>query len=398
VGSDRTVDFYGLASTLLVTISLIFGIGESSMMTNNNIVEIKAVDKYFHDYPVLQQINLDIKSGEFLTLLGPSGCGKTTLLRLLSGFETPSHGTILLNGKTLCDKAPEERHVNMVFQSYALFPHMTVFDNVAFGLKCRHLPPSEITERVDRVLRMVKLLELKSRKPHQLSGGQQQRVAIARAVVNEPLVLLLDEPLSALDYGLRKSMRVELKALQRQLGITFVFVTHDQEEALSMSDRVVVMNHGRIEQIGTPRNVYEKPSNLYVAQFVGETNIFETEVLQIQDNKLLVTIEGKEYWLNNHRGLKERQKICVVVRPEDLRSWDNTEVTEMDTEQMFRATVEQVIYKGSTVDLILRTASGKRLAATEFFDEDDEDLDFKRGEQVWVEWTLGWEVVLPHDE
>lgn len=368
------------------------------MMTDNNIVEIKTVNKYFHDYPVLNQINLEIKSGEFLTLLGPSGCGKTTLLRLISGFDSPTSGSILINGKDVRGKAPEERHVNMVFQSYALFPHMTVFENVAFGLRCKHVARHEIVERVEKVLRMVKLDDLKARKPYQLSGGQQQRVAIARAVVNEPLVLLLDEPLSALDYSLRKSMRVELKALQRQLGITFVFVTHDQEEALSMSDRVVVMNHGRIEQIGTPRNVYEKPSNLYVAQFIGEANIFETNVLAVKDKKIAITIEGNEYWVESHREFQVGQKVSMVVRPEDLRSWDDTEVEDTDTSQMFRATVEQVIYKGSTVDLILRTASGKSLAATEFFDEEDENLDFKRGESVWVEWPLGWEVVFPHAE
>jgi len=364
---------------------------------SSNVVEIRDVYKYYNDQEVLSNIHLDIKSGEFLTLLGPSGCGKTTLLKLISGSETPSRGSIFINGKDVSRVDPERRHVNMVFQNYALFPHMSVYDNIAFGLKCKGVSKEEIAERVQRILQFVKLERLQNRKPHQLSGGQQQRVAIARAVINEPLVLLLDEPLSALDYRLRQNMQLELKALQRQLGITFVLVTHDQEEALSMSDRVVVMNEGSIEQVGTPRNVYEKPSNLYVAQFVGETNIFNTEIIAVEGKKMQVEIEGIIYSLNNDKNFQVGQKVSIIVRPEDLRSWDNTEVD--DTTGMVPATVEQVIYKGCTVDLILKTHhSGKRLSATEFFNEDDENLDFKRGESVWVEWMIGWEVVLPHEE
>lgn len=362
---------------------------------NTNIVEIRNLNKRYHDELVLENINLDIKSGEFLTLLGPSGCGKTTLLRLLSGFEDSTSGQIIIAGKDVAGIPPEGRHVNMVFQNYALFPHMTIFDNIAFGLRCKGVPKDEINQRVIEALQIVKLEKLQFRKPHQLSGGQQQRVAIARAVVNKPLVLLLDEPLSALDYGLRKNMQLELKALQRQLGITFVLVTHDQEEALSMSDRVVVMNDGCIEQIGTPRNVYERPINLYVANFIGVANIFDTEVLNVQDKKIQIRVEDHLFWVNNDRGFERGQKVHVVVRPEDLRSWDDTEVD--DTSDMIPAIVEQVIYKGSTVDLILKTKNGKRLSATEFFDEEDENLDFKLGESVWLEWTLGWEVVLPYD-
>lgn len=370
---------------------------ESSAMTSPNVVEIHDVYKYFNDQEVLTRIHLDIKSGEFLTLLGPSGCGKTTLLKLISGSEDPSSGTIFINGKNVSGVAPEHRHVNMVFQNYALFPHMTVFENIAFGLKCKKIQKAEIEERVNHILQIVKLERLRNRKPHQLSGGQQQRVAIARAVVNKPLVLLLDEPLSALDYRLRRNMQIELKSLQRQLGITFVLVTHDQEEALSMSDRVVVMNDGFIEQVGSPRSVYEKPNSLYVANFVGETNMFNTEVIAADEKKMQVEIEGLIFTLNNEKGFRVGQKVSVVVRPEDLRSWDNTEVD--DKTGMIPAMVEQVIYKGCTVDLILRTHhSGQRLSATEFFNEDDENLDFKRGESVWVEWMLGWEVVLPHEE
>jgi spermidine/putrescine transport system ATP-binding protein len=362
-----------------------------------NIIEIKQVKKWFGENQVLSDINLEIKAGEFLTLLGPSGCGKTTLLRLISGFDNPSTGSIFIDGIDVSGIAPEQRYVNMVFQSYALFPHMNVFDNIAFGLRCKGLPKKEIQARVERILARVHLTQLKNRKSHQLSGGQQQRVAIARAVVNEPLVLLLDEPMSALDHGLRKNMRIELKNLQRELGITFVLVTHDQEEALSMSDRVVVMNDGFIEQIGTPRRIYEKPANLYVAQFIGQTNIFETVVLAADAKEIAIEIEARKFKLPNKRGLQQGQKVKVIIRPEDLRSWDRSELEAKEVEQLIPAKVEEVIYKGSTVDLILRTPSGKKIASTEFFDEDDEELDFNIGESVWIEWMIGWEVVLPDD-
>jgi spermidine/putrescine transport system ATP-binding protein len=361
-----------------------------------NIIELKNISKHFAEHQVLSNINLEVKNGEFLTLLGPSGCGKTTLLRLLSGFETPSNGSIMIDSKDVAGLPPHLRHVNTVFQSYALFPHMTVFENVAFGLRCKRLAKDEIEQRVAEALRMVKLDTLAHRKPHQLSGGQQQRVAIARAVVNKPLVLLLDEPLSSLDYRLRKAMQIELKQLQNQLGITFIFVTHDQEEALSMSDRVVVMQDGYIEQVGTPREVYEEPCSLRVAQFIGEANIFDTKIISIDNKYLQVAVEGKAFTLKNRRDYRTGQQVHVVVRPEDLQVWSPSEVT--DTTDMFQATVEQVIYKGCTVDLMLRLLSGKKLLATQFFNEDDEKLDFSFGENVWVHWFPGWEVILPHDD
>lgn len=364
-------------------------------MFSNNIIEIKDVAKFFHGDVALKNINLEVKAGEFLTLLGPSGCGKTTLLRLISGFETADHGQVLVNGKRMKGLAPNERRVNTVFQNYALFPHMTVFENVAFGLRCKKHPEKEIKARVQEILKIVRLDGLAQRKPAQLSGGQQQRVAIARAVVNKPLVLLLDEPLSALDYSLRKQMQIELKNLQRQLGITFVFVTHDQGEALSMSDRVVVMNHGEIEQIGTPRQVYEQPANLHVATFIGEANVFDTEVLKVQGDLLHVRIEGKEFVLERPRGLKAGDRVNTIIRPEDIRVWDKREMERQDARNMLIARVEQVIYKGSTVDLILRSEAGKKILATEFFDEDDENLFFEEGEKVWIEWMMGWEAFLP---
>ncbi len=362
---------------------------------NENIIEVRGVSKHFHNHLVLDEINLQIKNGEFLTLLGPSGCGKTTLLRLLAGFEVPDKGSIWLKQKEVTHTPPEIRHVNMVFQSYALFPHMTVAQNVAFGLRCQKMPANLITEKVNEALAMVKLDIFASRKPAQLSGGQQQRVAIARAVINQPLVLLLDEPFSALDYSLRKTMRIELKELQRRLGITFVFVTHDQEEALSMSDRIVVMNQGQIEQMGTPRDVYEEPKNIFVAKFIGEANIFETKITKSNPQEVEVAIENKNFHCQNKKQLESDQFIHVIVRPEDIRVWQQREVT--DSSQMLPGRVEQVIYKGSTVDLIVRLESGKLIAASEFFDEDDEKLEYAVGEKVFVHWASGWEVLIPYD-
>ncbi|MGE3919574.1 MAG: spermidine/putrescine ABC transporter ATP-binding protein PotA [Gammaproteobacteria bacterium] len=363
-----------------------------------NIIEFKNVTKHYDDVCVLENINLAIKQGEFITLLGPSGCGKTTLLRLISGFENPDDGHIFLNGQNIQQFPPHQRLVHTVFQSYALFPHMSVFENIAFGLTCRKVPTDEINAKVSNVLKMVKLEHLAKRKPTQLSGGQQQRVAIARAVVNQPLALLLDEPLSSLDYRLRKTMQIELKQLQRKLGITFVFVTHDQEEALSMSDRVVVMHGGKIQQIGTPRDVYENPQNLSVASFVGEANIFDAQVLHATEREFTVRIEELELKLFNRNHVHTSEKVFVVIRPEDIRVWSQNEITAEESKSMLTGTVEEVIYKGTTVDLMVRLSSNKIIAATEFFDEDDEKLEYGIGEPVWVNWLPGWEVILPHDE
>ena len=356
------------------------------------IITLTGVSKQFDDQEALKNIRLDIIDGEFFTLLGPSGCGKTTLLRLLSGFETPSSGQVFINGRDVTASPPEKRHVNMVFQSYALFPHMTVFQNVAFGLQCQQCPPHEIEPRVIEALKRVKLAEYRHRKPHKLSGGQQQRVAIARAIVNEPLVLLLDEPLSALDYSLRKEMRIELQALQRRLGIPFILVPHDQEEALSMSDRIAVMNHGVIEQVGAPRNVYEEPNNLFVTNFIGEANIFHSTVITANEAFMEVNIAGYPFALENPTGFKAGQKVNIIIRPEDLEAWDKNEIDENET--LIPGKVVEVIYKGSTVDLVIKLENGQLISTTEFFDETDEDLEYEIGETVYVNWKIGWEVVL----
>jgi spermidine/putrescine transport system ATP-binding protein len=366
-------------------------------LSQDPIITLTGISKHFDQQSILKSLDLDIYDGEFLTLLGPSGCGKTTLLRILSGFEAPDSGVITIKGQDITSTPPERRHINMVFQSYALFPHMNVFDNIAFGLRCQNVPIANIKQQVQQVLSMVKLEPYAKRKPQQLSGGQQQRVAIARAVVNRPLVLLLDEPLSALDYHLRRSMRVELKKLQRQLGITFILVTHDQEEALSLSDRVVVMNHGCIEQVGSPRAIYETPNSLYTAQFIGDANIFRCQVMNTIDDTIEVVIAEVCVHFKNRRQYQPSDWVNVIIRPEDIQVWNVREVDADDEHEFLPATVSEVIYKGSTVDLIVILSNGQSVAATEFFDEDDEDLEYEIGEKVLLQWQPGWEVVLPDE-
>lgn len=362
-----------------------------------NVVELRGINKTINDLEILENINLEVQEGEFLTLLGPSGCGKTTVLRLISGFEDPTQGSIFIDGKDVSGLPPHQRHAHTVFQSYALFPHMTVFENVAFGLRCQNVPAQEIESRVADVIKMVKLERYLHRKPGSLSGGQQQRVAIARAAVNRPRVLLLDEPLSALDYRLRKTMQLELKHLQRTLGITFIFVTHDQEEALSMSDRIVVMQEGCIEQIGTPRQVYEEPQNLNVAKFIGEVNIFDGEIQAVgNNNQIMVNVLGKTRAAKSSRTFTTGQPVHVLIRPEDVRVWGQPEVS--DSSDMFAGVVEDVNYKGTTVDLMVRLENNRLISATEFFDEDDDRLEYKLGEKVWISWTPGWEVILPYEQ
>ncbi|EDM48617.1 spermidine/putrescine ABC transporter ATP-binding protein PotA [Marinobacter algicola] len=354
------------------------------------LLSLKNVSKAFDDKTVLNSLDLDILDGEFITLLGPSGCGKTTLLRLMAGFEQPDTGAVSLSGHDITHAAPEHRPLNTVFQNYALFPHMSVYDNVAYGLKMEKRPRDEIRQRVDDVLAMVQLQDFARRKPHQLSGGQQQRVAIARAVVKRPQLLLLDEPLSALDYKLRRTMQVELKRLQRELGITFVFVTHDQEEALSMSDRVVVLKDGAIQQLGTPREIYERPANLFTARFVGETNLFPGYLTSVENDGITLDILGLSRTLQRPGfTLREGEQVNVLLRPEDIRV-----LAPEDEKGLARQIVERN-YKGSTLDSVIHLEDGTEVLASEFFDEDDPTFDYKLGEPVRVSWVDGWEWLLP---
>ncbi|CAE1145214.1 spermidine/putrescine ABC transporter ATP-binding protein PotA [Serratia sp. Tan611] len=360
------------------------------------LVELKALSKGFDGKTIISDLDLTINHGEFLTILGPSGCGKTTVLRLIAGLEDVDSGQIVLDGLDITDIPAEHRHVNTVFQSYALFPHMTVFDNVAFGLRMQKTPAAEITPRVEEALRMVQLEAFAQRRPSQLSGGQQQRVAIARAVVNKPKVLLLDESLSALDYKLRKQMQNELKALQRKLGITFVFVTHDQEEALTMSDRIVVMREGRIEQDGTPREIYEEPRNLFVASFIGEINIFDATVLQrIDAQRVRANVEGRECDIYASLPVSAGQRLKVLLRPEDLRVEEINGAEQVDG---LIGYVRERNYKGMTLDSVVELENGKIVMVSEFFNEDDPDVDHSLNQKMAVTWVESWEVVLADED
>ena len=360
------------------------------------LVELINLNKSYDGQLVLKNINLTIYNGEFLTLLGPSGCGKTTTLRLIGGFEMPDSGDVLIKGTPVTALPPNKRHVNTVFQSYALFPHMSVYNNVAFGLKMAGIKKAEIRERVMEVLEVVKLTNYADRKPSQLSGGQQQRVAMARALVNKPDVLLLDEPLSALDAKLRVQMQKELKLIQQKLGISFILVTHDQEEALSISDRVVVMNEGEIQQVGRPKEVYEEPQNLFTARFVGDINIFDAVVVDIEEGAVVADVEGYRCHVDNKRPMHVGETFKLLLRPEDMRVEKLSE--EPDTVGLLVGNVEMKTYKGATLDSVIVLENGKRVMASEYFDEEDEDFDYQINERVSIGWVKGWEVILPNED
>ena len=303
-------------------------------MENNRLIELKNVSKEFDGELALNDVSLYVRDGEFLTLLGPSGCGKTTLLRIIAGFTVPTSGKVIMAGEDMSRVPPHKRKVNTVFQKYALFPHLNVFDNVAFGLKIKKTPKADIAERVEKMLELVNLKGYGKRYIDQLSGGQQQRVAIARALVNEPKVLLLDEPLGALDLKLRKEMQVELKRMQQQLGITFIYVTHDQEEALTMSDTIVVMRDGVIQQIGTPTDIYNEPKNPFVADFIGESNI--VPALMLDDYK--VRMRGNIFACVD-KGFGRNKEVDAVIRPEDI------DIVAPD-EARIKGTVASVVFMG----------------------------------------------------
>ncbi len=314
---------------------------------SNHLIEFKNVYKQFDTTEALNDINLYIDSNEFLTLLGPSGCGKSTLLRLIAGFEEPTEGSILFEGKDLISIPPYKRPINTVFQKYALFPHMDVYENIAFGLKIKKMDKKEIDKKVMRVLELVNLKSFRDRSVDSLSGGQQQRIAIARAIVNEPSVLLLDEPLAALDLKLRQGMQIELKNMQKELGITFVYVTHDQEEALTMSDTIVVMKEGKIQQIGTPVDIYNEPKNAYVANFIGESNIIDG----IMNEDFSVTFLGRNFECVD-KGFEINEPVDVVIRPEDI-------IISDENPDILNGIVESVTFKGVHYEMIVNTGEFK---------------------------------------
>ena len=311
------------------------------MLEKTHLIDLENISKEFDGTTVLSDINLYVRKKEFVTLLGPSGCGKTTMLRIIGGFEYPTTGTVYFEGKNITELPPYKRRVNTVFQKYALFPHLNVQDNIAFGLKLRKVPKDEITRRVDRMLDLVNLSGYNKRHVDQLSGGQQQRIAIARALVNEPEVLLLDEPLGALDLKLRKEMQLELKSMQQRLGITFIYVTHDQEEALTMSDTIVVMREGHILQIGDPKGIYDEPVNAFVADFIGESNILRGTMIKDE----LVHFAGHDFACVDE-GFGENVPVDVVIRPEDIL------IGGEDIGQIV-GTVKSVLFKGVHYEMMI---------------------------------------------
>jgi spermidine/putrescine transport system ATP-binding protein len=327
-------------------------------------VQLRSLTKRFDEHLAVDSIDALINAGEFFSLLGPSGCGKTTTLRMIAGFERPTSGEILLDGDDVANTPPHERNVHTVFQNYALFPHLNVFDNIAFGLRRHKVAKDEIRQRVEESLRLVELQGLGGRRPRQLSGGQQQRVALARALVLRPAVLLLDEPLGALDAKIRKQLRVELKALQEEVGITFVFVTHDQEEALSMSDRVAVMNNARIEQIGSPDEVYENPSTVFVADFLGVSNLMDAEPIAWGQDECTVRIG--EFSLRAACGeTASRGPVKIVARPERLRLLDHDGSSGAEPRaNCLPGIVDRTIYVGATRQVIVRLATGAVMQAS----------------------------------
>jgi spermidine/putrescine transport system ATP-binding protein len=360
-------------------------------------IELSGVAKEFHsrhgNVQAVAQVDLSILAGEFFSLLGPSGCGKTTTLRMIAGFEEPTRGEILLYGEDVTDVPPSRRDVNLVFQSYALFPHMSVFDNVAFGLRRRRVAKAEVTRRVSEMLGLVELSGRENRRPSELSGGQQQRVALARALVNRPRALLLDEPLGALDLKLRQAMQIELKRIQREVGITFVYVTHDQGEALTMSDRLVVMNDGRIEQLGSAREIYERPRTRFVAGFIGTSNLLTGHVERLADGMAVLRSSPDERIVASAPdGARVGSEIDVTVRPEKITI--ATAASAPADGCALRGRVTEIVYLGTSTSYTIRTARGETLVV---FRQNaaSPEAAVDRGDDVWLCWRPEHTYALP---
>lgn len=345
------------------------------------MVELNGVVKAFDEHIAVNNVSLNVRRGEFLTLLGPSGCGKTTTLRMIAGFEQNTAGEIRVDSQNMDSKPPHQRDVNTVFQNYALFPHMNIEENVSFGLKMKKMKKREMHEKVTEALKLVQLESFRTRKPDQLSGGQKQRVAIARAIVNNPKVLLLDEPLGALDLKLRKQMQIELKHLQQKLGITFIYVTHDQEEALTMSDRIAVMNNGFLEQVGTSKEIYEHPKTKFVAGFIGESNLFDGTVISTDGEEAIAEIEGKKLPIKRTDNLKAGEHVFLTVRPETCRIGKKEEPEK----GFLIGEFVEYIYVGSLIKTVLRLPTGKEV----FINESPTNFTpLQSGEKVPIIWDF----------
>lgn len=345
----------------------------------DEMIELVGIHKKFEDVDVIKELNLSIHQGEFLTLLGPSGCGKTTLLRMIAGFDQPDAGHILLNQENVVGLPPYKRKINTVFQNYALFPHMSIEENIAFGLKMTKVSKGEQAKRVKEMLQMVQLEGYEKRSLDQLSGGQKQRVAIARALVNYPKVLLLDEPLSALDLKLRKMMQIELKRLQRKLGITFVYVTHDQEEALTMSDRIAILNKGHIEQLDVPRKIYEEPQSKFVADFIGESNIFEGVVQQVTADAAVITVENGDISVQPQQNMQPNMLVHVALRPESIH---------LSTEKLpgfsLKGVVSEHYFAGNMNKTVIKLADGMEVKMNNLAEVELMPI----GQEVYISWHL----------
>ncbi|MGO0061435.1 ABC transporter ATP-binding protein [Brevibacillus fluminis] len=355
---------------------------------SQHMVELRNIVKRFDQNTVVSNLNLDIQSGEFITLLGPSGCGKTTTLRMIAGFEHPTSGEIILDGTHVENLPAYERNVNTVFQNYALFPHLNCFENVAFGLRVKKTSKADIQSRVMQALKLVQLESFANRRPDQLSGGQKQRIAIARALVNNPKVLLLDEPLGALDQKLRKQMQVELKHLQKQLGVTFIFVTHDQEEALTMSDRIAVMNKGNLDQVGTPSEIYDHPATTFVAEFIGETNLLAGKVLTLSQGQLTLACDGLQLVAHTDKpDVAVGNEINLAIRPERVA----LSKEKVDGHINISARMRERIYSGGFTKTIMALPDGKEFIAQE---KTDQLLPLVEGDEVNISWNPAQAVVL----